>query len=136
MEVLIASLSSNCEFSEVAVCKFIKHEDGQEALSRRRGGGAGPVTSGLTDNAPLRQLSCLHIYLLNVQNIGYRPVFSAWETTAMSESAGPVICAGDLDSELLGKQSVASYSRGEEVPSSGIIFRFNLSTKIDKLRQI
>lgn len=51
----------------------------------------------------------------------------------MSESAGPVICAGDL---LLGKQSVASYSRGEEVPSSGIRFRFNLSTKIDKLRQI
>lgn len=54
----------------------------------------------------------------------------------MSESAGPVICAGDLESELLGKQSVASCSRGEEVPSSGIIFRFNLSTKIDKLRQI
>lgn len=53
----------------------------------------------------------------------------------MSESAGPVICAEDLESELLGKQSVASCSRGEDVPSSGIIFRFNLS-KIDKLHQI
>lgn len=33
-------------------------------MARRRyhdGGGAGPVTNGLTDNATLRQLSCLHI---------------------------------------------------------------------------